>query len=362
MDVHFNAYKVKYDTLNCFFKPIKDSHKIDSLNIFINLDDVYHNLHRPLVNNEFQLDGMNANKRVISNVLNLIGHYKEWGSRQRANVKVITFYTSTHKGFKNRMYIPEYRKKYTEYNDPMNTKFYFINEALKNSTELLKVMSNYITDVYVIDSKYLEPSIIPEYISEKIFPSSWNILITRDTYDLQYSYKDKWTYISPKGDNSSVINKGNLWYYLAMKENIDISKYSMNYPYSLYIISKAIVGDKYRNIPRLKRVGWKTLFKNLDLLDISNNGISEINLINNLIRISRIPDNMIDKLNDNLYSVDVCSQITTLSELDEAIIKEQILDIPDYENLLEMNNVYFSKFPINLGFLVSQYKKKTPFD
>ena len=43
--------------------------------------------------------------------------------------------------------------------------------------------------------------------SDEINKMDWNILVSRDPYDLQYSYRNKWNMLIPKGDYSMVVNQ-----------------------------------------------------------------------------------------------------------------------------------------------------------
>lgn len=356
MDIHFNAYKMRYNTLDNYFKSIFKSQNIKSLNIFISLDDVFHTLHRPLTNNEFQVCGRDASKQLIANILNLIAHYKQWGSRQNTDCKVVCYYTSASANFKNNIYVASYRKKFKDYMDKTNTNFYFINEAIRESYNLLKIISQYIEDIYIIDSGYIEPSAIPFYISEDVYVADWNIIISRDAYDLQYSYMDKWTYISPRGDNSHIINKSNIWDYIASKEKVEID--TNKYDAKLYNFALAIVGDKYRNIPRLKRVGWKTLFK---LFESQYNEYSS-NLSKTtmeLLMVQKLVSKTlsIDDINNNLSASNVKLQYENFGDIDKASIDSYLHDIPDIDNLQELNKIYFSKYPINMVFLTDKKRE-----
>lgn len=361
MDIHFNSYKVKYNMMNSFFRPIRASHIIKSVNIFINIDDLFHMLHKPLINNEFQVCGINAGKQLISNLFNLLGHYRNWALKERLSVKVYGVYTSNIRTFKNTMYIIDYRKKFRENNDQMNTSYYFINEAIRSALPLIPVISNYIPDIYMIDSKYLEPSIIPLYIANEVNPADWNILISRDTYDVQYAYKDKWSFISPKGDNSRLITRKNMWDYVNEKERIYKDPVELTYDHNLYILAKALVGDRYRNIKRLRKIGWKTLFKYLD--DVKENKsdsgriTSEIYLLE-LLKNKKITN---EEMNSNIYAIDIEKQVSSMMEIDKVSITSQLMDIEDYENLKVLNNTQFSKFPLNLNFLCNKPVQQTPF-
>lgn len=361
MDVHFNAYKVKYQQLNYFLRPIRNSQMIASINIFVNLDDLFHSLHRPIINNEFQVCGIDASKQLISNCFNVLGHYRNWALKEGLRVKVFGIYTSNLRSFKNNIYIHDYRKRFRELNDEASGEYYFINQAIYNALPQLGIIANYIPDVYMIDSKYLEPSMLPLYLFENRFRSNWNVLISRDSYDLQYAYRNKWSVISPKGDNSYFVNEKNMWDYLNIRERIYKDPIELQYDYSLYTISKAIVGDKYRNIPRLRKIGWKTLFKYLDDIkeqDHSSSVLSKKNLLI-LLKDKKISN---DDINNNIYCIDIDMQDNALMDIDKTSISIQLQDIPDDRNLQIMNNQIFAKYPINLQFLRNQSAYKSPFD
>lgn len=362
MDIHFNSYKVKYTLLNSFFRPIRTSHVIKTVNIFINIDDLFHMLHKPLINNEFQVCGVNAGKQLISNIFNLIGHYRNWGLKERLDITVYGIYTSNIRSFKNSIHVINYRKKFRENNEQMNTAYFFINEAIRSALPIIPIISNYIPDIYMIDSKYLEPSIIPLYIANEVNKADWNILISRDTYDLQYAYKDKWSYISPKGDNSRLITRKNMWNYLNEKERIYKDPVDLTYDYDLYILAKSLVGDKYRNIPRLRKIGWKTLFKYLDDVKINKADSGKVTMQLYLLELLKNKKITNEEMNNNIDCTDVEKQVNVMMDIDKTSILYQLIDIEDYENLKVLNNTQFSKYPLNLNFLCNRIVQKSPFD
>ena len=367
MDSHFNGYKARYDIMNKYMIPICNSQIVKSMNIFINLDDLFHTLHNPLINNEFQICGKDAPKQFISNVFNLIGHYRYWALKNHYDSKVFCIYTSTIRSFKNNIYIPEYRNKFKKINAIENAGCYFINNTLESSLPMLQIIAKYIPDVYMIDSKYLEPSMIPLFISDEINKMDWNILVSRDPYDLQYSYRNKWNMLIPKGDYSMVVNQTGIWEYVNRKEKVfKDDSLVLNYPYELYILAKSIVGDNYRSIPRLRRIGWKTLFKYLDQIMEENPSASPTTLKLKLIEKVKGKSGLTNEMiNDNLNSINIDLQKEAMLEIDKTLITSQIIDVPDYDNLQELNRTQFMKYPLNLQFLCNENvanKPKSPFD
>ncbi len=354
MDIHFNGYKVKYPFLNYGMQSIRQSQNIRSINIFIDLDDLFHTLHRPLINNEFQVAGKNASKQFVSNIFNIAGHYRNWAIKEHLIPTVWLFYTSSKKTFKNSLYVPSYRERFLDINSDLNTNTYYINAAIKESYSIMHVISKYIPGVYIIDSKYLEPSIIPNVIVNLGHNKDWNLVVSRDIYMLQYSYMDKTTMVSPKGDNSIFINKGNLWDYIIGRERVykdDIPH--IYYNPELFIYAKALIGDKYRSIPRLKKIGWKTLFNYLNKA-IEDSEIPLDLQIEKLVDLLNSKKVNIEEYNSNLYCSNVELQTDSLLESDKNIILDQIEDMEDYIALNNVNNSIFTRFPINLNFLCNK--------
>ena len=207
---------------------------------------------------------------------------------------------------------------------------------------------------------------IPLFISEDIHSADWNLYISRDPYDLQYSYRNKWSLLSPKGEFSRVINQYGIWEYVNYKEKVFKEEKDLKYPYELYILARAVVGDRYRSIPRLRKIGWKTLFKFLDEIIAENPDASVTTLKIKLIE--KIKGKSIltnEEINDNLNSINVELQKESMMEIDKALITSQIIDVPDYNNLQELNRFQFLKYPLNLQFLCNKpedQKPKSPFD
>jgi hypothetical protein len=323
-------------------------------------------LHNPLINNEFQVSGKDAPVQFESNVLNLIGHYRYWAIKHHFTVKVFAFYSTTLKSFKNNIYIPNYRDHFKQINARENSSYFFVNNTIQIGWSLLPVITKYIPDVYMIDSRYIEPSVIPLYIAENISKMDWNLLVSRDPYDLQYAYKNKWSLLSPKGDQSMVINQEGIWNYVNFKERVFKDTKDLHYPYDLYIYAKAAVGDRYRSIPRLRKIGWKTLFKFLDEVMEKNPDAIDSTLIVKLVEKIKGKSILSDEeINDNLQCINIDLQMKEMMEIDKAFINNQIIDVPDYESLQKLNQNHYIKYPINLQFLCNTSKineRKSPFD
>ena len=344
MDRMFHAYKFKYDLLNREFLPSRASGTISRINIYINLDDFYHRIHKPYTNLEFQTTGQNVSKQIVSNLMNLIAHYKNWAAKERMQPVIFLIYTTSDL-FKNGMRIPTYRDHYRKIFNPSNPDFFHINQAITNGYTILQVMTKYVHNVYAINSSYLEPSAIPLFLSRQ-YHADFHLIVSRDEYDLQYVAMNRWAVIMPKGEDSILINKGNVWEYITEKNN-SLGEYYFH-P-ELFLWAKTIIGDKYRGIPKLTRTGWKTVLKYLE--KVSNKDLSDetlaiqLNELRKFIEERKIQDT---NFNNNLYCTSVKQQVDALLDSDKAIIIHQIQDMEDIKALQEVNETIFKEYPIEL--------------
>lgn len=351
MDRIFNAYKIRYDILTPQMLPIRASRKVRTINIFINVDDFFHKLHRPDTDREFQTTGKNASKQVVSNLINLAAHYKHWAVKEHLTANVYLIYT-TSKIFRNTMTLKTYRDYYKKIIDINNPSFFFVNNTIGNSFSILQVITKYLPGIYGIDSNYIEPSVIPLYLS-KIRPADFNLLISRDNYDLQYTHFDKWGVIIPKGDISPLIVSGNLWNHIQLKEKIEGDFY---YHPETFIWAKAIIGDKYRSIPKLTRTSWKTVIKYLE--EFSSSGNNSVEILE--LQLRKLADYISSKkiedtdFNHNLYCTSVQQQLESMMEIDKTMINSQLTDMEDVQSLQQANGTLFKEYPLNLPFLLQE--------
>ena len=360
MDARFNAWKVKFEMLDQITRPIFISQRISTVNIFISLDDIYSRLKNSQVNREFQCCGRLATKQMISNILNLVAHYREWAVRKRVNVKMIVYYT-TSVVFESKMFIPNYRKYYNEKNSFNNSECFYINECIREAASMLTTIFQYIDSAYIIDTGKVEPSAFP-YICATEYPefnSDWNFLITRDYVEIQYALFNKFSVIYPKGEESLLINAGNLWSFIASREKIEGSL-SNKYPPVAYVPLLAVMGDKKRSIPKVKGLSWKTLFNIMDDIKEKNPDLDDSNIIIKFMEClekRRCDMNMIQNNND-VISMKYIADIT--NTISKEYMKSQFIDTPDYANLIDLNRQpnMFERCPINIKFLTDQVEVK----
>lgn len=361
MDLRFNLYKAKFDILDKLTKVIFDSQRIERVNIFISLDDVYYQCKNSKVNREFECCGNIAPRQLVSNVLNLVAHYREWATRKGANVKVFAYYTLA-SIFENRTFLYNYREHYNDRSDKDNPDCYYVNSCIREGAGILSTITEYIESAYVIDTRGMEPSVFPLLCSQEFedMNADWNFLITRDIFEFQYSYLPKFSVICPKGDNTTLITSGTLWEYIADKEKVS-GRHLTRYPDRMFPVALAIVGDKKRSIPKVKGLSWRTIFNIMDGIIDENPDLDGFSYVSKLVQTFEDRKFDMNMISTNIDLSQVTANILTVNEVTKANIRSQLIDVPDYNNLLELNNRMdmFAACPINLRFLTRQNEVKS---
>lgn len=338
---------MKYNLLNDSFLPARASRGVKSVNIYINIDDFFHKLHKPFISNEFELTGQNVYKEMVSNFINLIGHYKNWAVKENLTPAIYLIYT-TSRTFKNTVRIRSYRDHYLKITEMTNEDFFHVNSIVMQSIRLLPAIVKYIPHAYVIDSKYLEPSMIPMLLSD-MYQADWNLLVTRDEFDYQYLAFDNWSIISPRGMESLFMSKNNLWDVVSKSARLEEPVY---FDPAIYLPLKAIIGDKYRGIPRLARIGWKTAIKWMgDVANKAGDDIYEIQMakLSQLIEKRKVEGT---SFRTNFYCTSVREQADAIMDIDRSLVVQQIQDFRDDKSLAQANIEIFKEYPLNLHFLL----------
>lgn len=339
MELYFNMYKIKYIVLNELLKDIEFK-KGEEINIFINLESVIKKIKYTTEDKENIFYGPKRNLLLISCIFNLISHYRRYFDKRGLCSRVFIYGPEgIDVDYLNREYSKDYRKSITIQE---TTDTVAIGNIYRKIIPMLKDIIAYVKDVYFLTSSILEPSVIP-YLINIILPNdNKNFLITSDVYEYQYT-KENFYILKPKMEKSLLIDKNNI---------MDVLKHRVKCKSSLepdvnfisFILS--IIGDSYRGIPKINKVGISTIFKLID------SGIKN-NIINNEVENINILLEIVEEYNQNQIMLNyLCTSIREqekrISISEETYIKNQLINKHDAGYLRDVNDKYFMEFPLNI--------------
>jgi len=318
-------------------------------NIFINLESVINKLSSSSIDQYLKVKE-DRSFELISNIINLAAHYRLFFTKNKVYSKVYIYTGNpSTKHYKNHIVLPEYRSYYQhKYSgDPNN---FVLNSVLNESIPFTKIILEYVEGVYLIQGDGIESSLIPHIITKGSDEEYINFIVTTDKYDYQYACKNFYI-IRPKRDDSYVISKENLITELKLESKI-VNDKNINAQYYPFILS--ILGDKYRSIEKLKRIGLSTIIKMVNKaisINIIGKDVYNINILSNIIK-----EEYKQLLLNNYQCIDLDTQFQLLNIKDLYTITSQVIDKFDNVSLKRINDEYFINNPLSLMELTAATK------
>ena len=288
---------------------------------------------------------------LTSCVFNLISHYRYYFHKKSVCSKIFVYGPeSIDVDYLNREYNKDYRTKLMLMNTEETSS---IGKTYTDSVKMIKTILNYIEGVNFITSGILEPSIIPLVIS-KYFKTeiNKNFLITDDRYDYQY-IKNYFIILKPKMDKSTLIDSLNVMDILKSKTKCkNIPNPDINF--LPFIIS--ILGDKYRNIDKIKGMGISRIYNEINKGLESNIITNDIENVNSLLCL--VNENFQNDFLINYMTTSIFEQYKKISDVEEKYILNQIIDKYDGGYMKGINETYFNEHPLNIIEINTGIKKR----
>ena len=348
MEVIFNLFKIRFVKLDeLITKYCTEIQQNSTINFFINIEPILKKLIMANIEDYLKVKKDERSIELMSNIFNLASHYRSFFSKNKLYSKIFIYlsYPLTNNTYKNKLIYPDYRKYYElKFNNP---KLFVLKQTLTSIIPLLTIITEYIEGVYFIKSESVEGSLIPWIITNEFSDNSLNFILSNDNYDYQYT-NNNFYIINPKKQNSYIIYKDNLINTLKFEDKI-VNDININPKFYTFI--KAILGDKYRNIQKIRNLGLITILKNLNNAikqNILTDNTTSITILSNIIK-----EEHRNQLINNYYVTDLVSQYTSLNLKDIYNITEQVIDKFDNVSLKKLNDMYFTQYPIQLMDILS---------
>lgn len=345
IDPMFNARKIKFTVLDKLKILESDTTRV---HVYINLESVFNRIIQQRLNNYIvacikeKEDKNKFQLSLIANIINLAQHYRLYFAKCHIDSRVILYWNyPPSSNYLNRKYIVDYR---SSYNHKMvrNDECRFIVDSIWDIAGLLQKMVAFINEVYVIGGGNVESSLIPMAMEQHVYEdySAQKIIVSDSKYDFQY-VNYGYTVIESAKDDSVIITKDNVIDVLKDRNKI---KSEMTVPPTLLPFVTCLLGDRYRNIPKLAGVGLSTILKMANKA-LENHAITEnttdVDMLTNIITVQYQ-----NQFKNNYLCTNLEYQMKDVTPLDISLIKQQVVDKFDDRTLKNMNERYFLHCPI----------------
>lgn len=350
MDLYFNLFKIKYSKLDELLYDV-DFIKGEEIFIYINIESILKKLTSTITDRENIMFESKRNIILTSCIFNLIAHYRYYFHKKNVCSKVYVYGPeSIDVNYLNR----EYNKDYRKYMSILNTdKTTSIGKNYQDTIMLIKTILNYIEGVNFITSGIIEPSVVPLIINNQFnLQENKVFLITDDKYEYQY-IKNNFKILRPRQDKSLLIDEENVMDILKNKTKCK-NIINPNINFLPFVIS--MLGDKYRNIDKIKGYGIAKIYSELDKSLQQNIITNDIENLNSLI--NTIPENFQNDFAINFMTTSIFEQYKKLSDVEMKYILNQVVDKYDGGYIKVINDEYFIDYPLNIIEINTGIKKR----
>ena len=353
--VYFNLLKIRYNTYDNAMEESRFLIPTDKVNVFINIETLFKYLSMVKDLEKKLIIDRNFADEFKVEIVNIAAHYKEFFVGNGLDTKIFLYTTDLNSdigNFKESKISEDFRSYYlTKYTQ--NPKFIMLGDALRK--EILpdvKMLCDYIPNVYFIESKNIDGGLIP-YIISKQYQGRKSIIISGDLHDTQYIHeKDFLPQLYARSYKSTVFcsNMENYLKAISKSSEIDPSFVNLFENPSFYRILLSCLGDKYRSIPSITGIKivkmTKILYESITTEKITKD-TTNAKLLADLF-----PDEVKEDVYNNLMMTDIKNEYQMLTTGDIKSITSQVVDQSDINTLQRLNATRFVKNQLRLESLL----------
>lgn len=331
----------------------------DKINVFISLESVLKKISTIRDLDKLVLLDKDYPITIISEILNLIAHYKRFFEGNGLDTRVYVYQTDLKsEKFPENIYNEDFRCYYlVKYND--NPKYVSFTETfLDTIVPEVKTYCEFIPNVYFISSVNIEGSLIPLVVGKKE-PERKNLIISDDMYDTQYDLMNNFeVHLVHRGSGYSKI-VWNIPGFISIqtKKPNDYIKDTEVYDifegnYYFYVGLLSLLGSRIRSVSGISGFGPFTL-KKLLLEGMAKKKIDDKTSNPEMIADIFDDEDLKSDFINNFLCTSYSHMYNNMSKSDEINITNQMVDRFDVSTLQALNRTRFYHHPIKLEWLIS---------
>ena len=350
-----NSKKIRYEVLDQLFKLRLAGQGGKTINIFIDHQSVIKQLYTPELLPLFTALNVQNRLVVASELINIVGHYRHYfASRLKMYTNFYYIYSYEEAKYHKNLY-PDYKSDYyfKRLAQPGSTVIYgAAHKCFTSNLSIARSVTNYIPHAYFIDTKDIEPALLPRYIIEnKAQEEDYNLILSNDEAYYQDLVLPNTMILEMRGSEKSEL--------IDMINVVDISlrggkKTSADFPSIDVTFLETVMGmisNKTYDLPSIARRGYGTAYGLIEKL-VQKNEIEPFRLPN--LEYSKSLAPLFFKGNveqEALYKLhlEVLSHKDAVEKLSyqiKPLLESQLIDFYNPQELRQASDGAFNKFPI----------------
>lgn len=340
-----HSKKLNYKDLKEIADPYFKDGKFETVNLYIDLFDILKQMYSPMLIEDFKTIRSSTKMNIISELINIIGHYRHFFMSRYGKYSTILFYYSDKKDTFFTSIEQDYKRDFYDKRllGSNNQEFYVVNKILNDCIRVVKEYLNYIPHAYVINTRDVDPRVFPYFMKHEITSEDTNNLINPDDFTIIMSNNKLSLIDLTLNDNTIIFRHNYKSRYFLNKEDIfdelnldNVIGLPANYLKYLFSLS----GSKEFNIPNVSKMREKKAFKYL----CTNYTKDKDNMFSNLSEKDLLQFNNNQKIiNPSVYP---------FSNYQKTNILNQFVDISDFEYIKqETFNTFDASCVVLLNYL-----------
>ena len=339
---------------------VKGKRVVDTVNIFINFESLYNCVRNHNVEKHIEActkKEMNmVYRNCISNFINVAAHYRKYFTNHKIKSNIVFYYNEIGDEYvelNNSAIVDGYRSHHFESVTSLDR--LTVNSIIQESIPFMKIITEYIEDVFMIGTERVESSLIPYILTmENQLPSNMNIVVTKDPYDYQY-VNENFLVVSRYKNDAVVLTKKNIMRFMRYRNKCDITR-EINPLLLPFVLS--CLGDRKRSIDGVSGFKFIRVYKSIIKLydsgyiydeDEDTMGIGNLTHVLNQSEFAFLKkEDLCERLMSNYRATDFEYQFNQVSDYQKQQMFDQMSNKTDPNTLMEINEKYFEDFPLML--------------
>lgn len=346
MQAMLNSKKVKYVIMEQLVKRLPTN--TEEINVFINVDSLLRGFYNPKIYEAANSLSDEDKHLLSSELINIVAHYRHFfWSRYRIPSNFFLYYSDKEASYPTKLN-PDYKHDFYSKRLYFKPEFNALNKMIYKNLELATILSEYLPNIYIINTGTLEPSVLPYHIINKNqkVQNLLNLVITNELSDYQLTNLNNTFILDLKSDDSKIITREEIIPSLLKRTKMSNTELDSNFFNAILAIS----GNKKQNILGIPGYGPAKTVKLIEKLikdgSISNNEESgKLNITADKYFNDSDLEEIIIK---NYNAISLANLYKNISPKETYAIKSAIKNKSDNMSLMEINNQYYTRYPLML--------------
>lgn len=346
-----NANKIPFKDLYGLHKAYIPEDVVE-INMFINLEPILAKFYQDDINKMANSLDQDDRYLLSSELLNICAHYRNFFYSRMNKYTTFFCYWGSDRARYNCNLFEGFRKRHYSRVARDSTTFMNLNKLVKDNMEIAQLFSEYLPNIYFIDTQSFDPSALPYYvISANETPIGlFNLVLSKKPLDYQLVSLERTYLLVADGENSYCIKPSNVYRNILKKTK---QKTNSLIHEAFIPLIYSISGLDTLNIKGVSGYGLSRTISSLEKMinsgQVENNELFANNMIHDVELLTILVggrDNLVETIQNNYKVISYSNIVDNMTPIDIHTIGRQFINRSDNMGLNELITQYYERYPL----------------